>query len=95
VHVTFSVTFELLGAKPEHKYAVGAHLFNKNNLSVYPSIKSFLGQRVNKFTISREETKAATESGDFSYLTTDKKGNGKTTFEDILLDDSYRCAIYC
>lgn len=85
----FSVTFELQGAKPNHYYTIGAHFFDSNDLTESPNINKFIGWYVDKGTINREGTTAATEAWDFGYLKTDQSGNGKREINGYVPDGSY------
>ena len=80
--------FELVGAEPNHKYTVGVHLFNKDDLTKNPSelndktraaFAEFPGQRKKGDNcITREGDSACVEAYDFEPpLITNETGYGK------------------
>jgi hypothetical protein len=82
-----SFVFELAGAEPNHKYTVGVHLFNKDDLTQRPSqinditrkaFDNFPGERkAGNYCITREGNTACVDAFDFGTLTTDETGSGK------------------
>lgn len=75
------VSFQLNGAKPNHSYTVGAHLFNRISLASAPQPKQFGGYAVGgEGSISREGRNAYVVAWDFGQLNTDRSGNGLATF---------------
>jgi hypothetical protein len=75
------VSFQLSGAKPDHSYTVGAHLFNRASLASVPQPKQFGGYAVGgEGTISRESKGAYVVAWDFGQLNTDRGGNGSARF---------------
>lgn len=68
------VRFGLYGAKPNHRYTVGAHFFAPYDHKKYPS-RVFGGWLVGKSTSTREGNTAATEAWDLGYIQTDANGN--------------------
>lgn len=82
------VTFQLLGAKPNHSYTVGVHFMNSKPFDV----KDFLGRRLAEGSslISREGSSTYVIGYDFGQLNTDSSGSGQATFEGKIPDGRYQ-----
>lgn len=75
------VAFQLKGAKPNHSYTVGVHLFNKCCLNQKPCYNQFGGYAVGgEGVITRENKTAWTTAYDFGQVNTDGNGNGYAQF---------------
>lgn len=75
------VIFRLRGARPNHEYTVGVHLFNPTNLTARPAYPRFGGLEVGgEGVISREGKTAYVIAWDFGSLRTDSNGDGMAGF---------------
>jgi len=76
---TLEVVFTVRGARPNHTYTVGSHLFGSQPFRV----NGFLGYNLgtsDATSISREGRSAYVIAYDFGKLTTDSLGNGTARF---------------
>ena len=72
--------FQLYGAKPNHEYTVGAHLFNEASVLTRPAVSSFGGWYVGEGSNSRDNRKAFAVAYDFGALRTNASGDGSAQF---------------
>jgi len=82
------VSFQVSGARPNHRYTVGAHLFRE----VPFSVKEFLGYPTGETTavkVDREGKSSYAIAYDFGKLTTDSQGNGSARFEGPIPSGQY------
>lgn len=86
------VQFELKGAKPNHSYTVGVHLFNPYNKASMPENRSFGGYLVGDGSvISREGNTAYTIAWDFGQIYTNGRGDGFARFDLSVPSGTYFC----
>ncbi len=74
------VAFQLYGAKPNHEYTVGAHLFNEASPLTRPAVSAFGGWYVGEGSNSRDNRKAFAVAYDFGALRTNASGDGSAQF---------------
>lgn len=88
---TLSVTFDLKGAKPNHTYTAGVHLFDPSGNRGDLKVRGFLGHSLgdNAGRITRDGITAYCLGFDFGKLTTDSHGNGSATFKGDIPDGDY------
>jgi hypothetical protein len=75
------VTFQVKGAKRNHDYTVGLHLFNPDNPALPPINESFGGYNPGPGGVITREGKTAYVGGwDFGQLQTNNNGDGTSFF---------------
>lgn len=91
-HRGVAVHFELRGAKPNHAYTVGVHLFNPYNKTARVENNVFGGYSVGgEGVINREGNTAYTVAWDFGQLYTNGNGDGFARFDLSVPPGTYYC----
>ena len=86
----FQVVFQLRGARPNHEYTAGVHLFNPANLTARPAYPRFAGLEVGgEGVVNREGKPAYVIAWDFGGLRTDSNGNGTASFQLAVPQGTY------
>ena len=84
------VIFQLRGARPNHEYTAGVHLFNPANQTSQPPYPRFGGLEVGGGgVIDREGKNAYVIAWDFGWIKTDGSGNGMATFQLAVPEGTY------
>ena len=75
------VIFELNGARPNHWYLVGAHLWNPSDITKIPEVEQFGGWKLpSGGLLTVEGNTVNPDAWDFGYLNTTENGDGAAQF---------------
>lgn len=84
------VSVQLTGAKPNHEFTVGVHLFNRMNLTARFDVAGFGGWEVGGAgVITREGQTAYVIAYDFGGVRTDARGDGAARFNVLVPPGNY------